>query len=96
MSSLAYPLPIFDKLLTHGLPWQQSQTFHDADLPQPHGRRAELLAQLASQDYFAMVATSLDKISHHLKTIHHSDYFILEDIIEDLLYLQTNYKITKK
>ncbi len=96
MSSLAYPLPVLDKLLSHGLPWQQSQTFHDVDMPEQHGHRAELIAQIASQDYFAMAATTLDRVSHHLKTIHHSDYFILEDIIEDLLYLQSHYKITKK
>lgn len=92
--TLAYPLPVLDKLLDHG--WRKPQTFHDADVPKPHSHRAELIAQVASQDYFAMVATSLDKVSHHLKIIHHSDYFILEDMIEDLLYLQANYKIVKK
>lgn len=94
--SNTYCLPLFDNLLTHGLGWQQPQTFHDIDAIEPHGRRAELTAQIASQDYFAMVATTLDRVSHHLKTIHHSDYFILEDIIDDLLYLQSHYKITKK
>jgi hypothetical protein len=92
--TLAYPLPVLDKILNHG--WRAPQSFHDAEISKPHSRRTELVAQVASQDYFAMVATSLDKISHHLKLIHHSYYFTLEDTIEDLLYLQANYKIVKK
>lgn len=93
--SNTYCLPNFDNFLIHGLQWQRPQTFHDT-ASEPHGRRAELIAQVASQDYFAMAATNLDKVSHHLKAIHHSDYFVLEDLIEDLLYLQSHYKITKK
>lgn len=69
-------------------------TFRDHD-PRLFSKE-ELLAQLASNDYFAMLATSLDEVSQHLETARHSDYVILEKLINDLLYLQHNYKITKK
>lgn len=58
--------------------------------------KEELLAQIASDDYFAMLATTLDEISQRLETASHSDYVLLEKLINDLLYLQHNYKVTKK
>jgi len=69
-------------------------TFHDHD--SSLFNKGELLAQIASDDYFAMLATSLDEISQRLEVAQHNDYVILEKLINDLLYLQHNYKITKK
>lgn len=60
------------------------------------GRGAELQAQIASDDYFALLATRLDQVSQSLQDSQHSDYVILEDTIGDLLYLQQHYRITKK
>ncbi|MEO5627708.1 MAG: hypothetical protein ABIQ89_02370 [Candidatus Saccharimonadales bacterium] len=58
--------------------------------------KPELAAQIASDDYFALLATQLDNISQSLKEKHHSDYLILESSIDDLLYLHKYYAIHKK
>ncbi len=59
-------------------------------------RRDELLAQIASNDYFAMLATHLDQISENLEEHHNNSYIELEKLISDLLYLHHNYKIVKR
>lgn len=58
--------------------------------------KEELLAQIASDDYFAMLATTLDEVSQRLESAQHNDYVILEKLINDLLYLQHHYKLVKK
>jgi len=63
--------------------------FHDSDF------KPELEAQIASDDYFAMLASQLDSISQSLKEKHHSDYILLEKTIDDLLYLHKRYLIRK-
>lgn len=63
--------------------------FHDS------AHKAELDAQVASQDYFALLATQLDTISQSLKKNHQTDYIVLEKVIDDLLYLHKHYQIKK-
>lgn len=72
------------------------------DWPQPVWRlrdgasKPELDAQVASDDYFALLATQLDAVSKSLKDKHHADYVILEEIIDNLLYLHKYYAIHKQ
>ena len=58
--------------------------------------KAELQAQIASHDYFSLLATRLDQVSQSLKETNHSDYVIRENTVGDLLYLQDDYLIVKK
>ncbi len=58
--------------------------------------KAELQAQVASKDYFAFLASRLDQISQSLQKQQHSDYVVLEETIDDLLYLQEHYQVVKK
>lgn len=78
---------------THGWP-VGAMLIHD-------GRRrpvnkTELQAQVASDDYFALLATQLDQLSQSLQNNAQSDYILLENTIDDLLYLHQHYQITKK
>lgn len=90
----SYTLFANDTVLIHG--WRRTAQLHDIeDHTSPHNY-AELQAQVASQDYFAMLATALDQISQHLKAEQNNDYIVLEKFINDLLYLHQHYKISKK
>jgi hypothetical protein len=63
----------------------------------PHSRdRTELRAQVASHDYFALLATHLDHVSQSLSGKQKSEYLELESAISDLLYLHQFYQIVKK
>jgi hypothetical protein len=85
---MTYKLNSLDTILQH---WPETvQLIHDGN------KNADLDAQVASDEYFALIATRLDQVSQSLKDAQHSDYIILEQIIKDLLYLQQNYAITKK
>lgn len=64
--------------------------FRDTD------NKTELKAQVASGDYFALLATRLDELSQSLKKDNHSDYVLLEHAIDDLLYLHKYYAISKR
>lgn len=92
-SSITYNLTIFDQLLSHG--WRRPQVLRDGHDYHVHNE-AELRAQVASSDYFAMLATTLDQISQNLKTEDINDYVLIEKIINDLLFLHQNYTIKKK
>lgn len=54
-----------------------------------------LKAEVASGDYFITLATKLDDLSQQLAEIHPAGHIILEKIIEDLSYLQNNYRIKR-
>ena len=56
---------------------------------------AELRAQVASQDYFALLATRLDLVAQSLEKTDCTDYAVLEETIKQLLYLHQNYTIQK-
>lgn len=96
MSSTTYPLTIFDNLLQHG--WRRPKILRDGVDHSHHHvhNEAELRAQVASSDYFAMLATNLDQISQNLRTEDLNDYVLLDKVINDLLFLHQNYKIIKK
>ncbi len=57
---------------------------------------AELAAQVASQDYFVLLATRLDQISSRIAIALPSETAALEHIIKDLLKLHEGYKIVPK
>jgi hypothetical protein len=94
MSSTTYPLNVFDQLLNHG--WRKPWFVRDGHDNHPVHNEAELRAQVASSDYFAMLATNLDQISQNLRTEDVNDYVLLDKVINDLLFLHQHYKITKK
>lgn len=92
MTSQAYTISIIDRLLNHTPLASIPAVVHDGSVYS----KEELLAQVASNDYFATLATSLDQISQNLEDCQHSDYIVLEKLINDLLYLQQHYKIIKR
>lgn len=95
MNHGTYPLTIFDNLLQHG--WRLPKLLRDGSDERHHvHNEAELRAQVASSDYFAMLATNLDQISQNLRTEDVNDYVLLDKVINDLLFLHQNYKIIKK
>lgn len=55
-----------------------------------------LKAQVASGDYFALLATKLDQLSQELEKINPDAHFTLERTIADLIFLHERYEITKK
>ena len=57
--------------------------------------KSELQAQVASGDYLSLLATRLDQVSQSLRETSQSDYIILENTIEELLYLQHHYTLAK-
>ncbi len=79
--------------LQHGWPTKVMLLRDGANRPT---HKAELEAQIASCDYFSTLATRLDEISSSLKKTHKNDYLVLENTIEDLLFLQEYYGIYRK
>lgn len=57
---------------------------------------AELAAQVASQDYFALLATRLDQVSSRIAASLPEETALLEHIIKDLLKLHEGYKIVPR
>lgn len=80
------------ELNTHGWP-VGAMLVHDG--PRKPINKTELHAQVASGDYFAVVATRLDQLSQSLQNNDQSDYILLENTIDELLYLHEHYQITK-
>lgn len=66
------------------------------DSHHPAKPAGELQAQVASGDYFGMLATRLDRICQHLKNDRLSDYLILETMVDELLTMQEAYEIKKR
>ncbi len=59
-------------------------------------QQAELAAQIASQDYFALLATRIDQVSSRIATALPEETALLEHIIKELLQLQDDYKIVPR
>ncbi len=58
--------------------------------------RFELKAQIASGDYFVLLATRLDALSQELEEREPDAHTVLERTIADLSFLHENYDIKKK
>ena len=58
--------------------------------------KAILDAQIASQDYFALLATRLDQIANSIDKNNTGGYALLEHSIKELLYLHQTHSIQKK
>lgn len=58
--------------------------------------RNELKAQVASGDYFILLATKLDELSPQIAEALPDAHTVLEQIITDLSFLQREYTISKK
>lgn len=58
--------------------------------------RFELKAQIASGDYFVLLATRLDALSQELEEREPDAHIVLERTIADLSFLHENYEIKKK
>ncbi len=58
--------------------------------------RFELKAQIASGDYFVLLATRLDALSQELEKREPDAHIVLERTITDLSFLHENYEIKKK
>lgn len=52
--------------------------------------------QIKSGDYFVTLATSLELISQRLETEHNDVAKNIEQAVNELLYLQSSYKVVKK
>lgn len=52
--------------------------------------------QIKSGDYFVTLATSLELISQRLETEHNDVAKNIEQAVNELLYLQSGYKVVKK
>lgn len=55
-----------------------------------------LKAQVASGDYFALLATRLDQLSQELEKTNPDAHMTLERTIADLIFLHERYDIAKK
>lgn len=58
--------------------------------------RNELKVQVASGDYFILLATKLDELSAQITDTSPDTHTALERIIADLTFLQKEYAISKK
>lgn len=58
--------------------------------------RDKLQVCLRSGDYFAMLATLIDEISDSIEADEPAESYRLQKIVEDLLFLQREYKIVQK
>ena len=89
MSAYTFTLRALDfGLLSHG--WQQPKFVHVGDMR----RQEELDVYIKSGDYFMQLATTLDALQSNLPTSEHAS--VLNRIVLDLLYLQTQYQIKKR
>ncbi len=56
----------------------------------------ELDAIIRSGMYFVTIATKLDLLAHHIKKDSKVEEHQLQDLISELLFIQSHYKIKKK
>jgi hypothetical protein len=56
----------------------------------------ELAAFISSGDYFGMLATRIDAISDNLHPDNEAEAMILQHIVNNLLYLDRDYRLVKK
>lgn len=90
MNSAVYTLNPLAGVLSCPAPTATVQDIED-DLGQ-----LELASQVRSGDYFALLATRLDHLSHSLEPNDPTAFAILQKIVTDLLFLQDNYEIHSK
>lgn len=90
MKSPSYKLPSQQPLLRH----LKKPVMYYQD--HARGHRDELLAHVASGDYFVTLATTLDVMADDLKAAHRVEGDLLQNVIDDLLFLQQRFAITKR
>jgi hypothetical protein len=90
MSTLAYRLNPFDALLTDGV----AEDFWLHDLPK-NAEELHVQALVASGDYFEMLAAILEQVARALP-LYSVEQYQTQYYVQQLLYLQRTYKITKK
>ncbi len=88
--STVYALTIPDLLVTDGI----ATALHLHDLPQDDSE-LHTAALVASGDYFVTLAAVLEQVAAALPETH-IQQLRLQAIVDQLLYLQDNYKIVKK
>ena len=89
--SNTYALSPFSQLLNHGT--QSIALVRDiAD----YNDIKAIDIKVASGDYFATLATQLDQLTLAIAMTNPGEVHVLQNAIDDLLYLQSNYTITKK
>ncbi|HSX30864.1 MAG TPA: hypothetical protein VLE99_03015 [Candidatus Saccharimonadales bacterium] len=86
----AYRLTVSDRLLTDGT--GHDRLLHDVPTDEDELYTAALVA---SGDYFAILAATLEEIAESLPS-EHSEQYRLEFVAEQLFYLQQHYRIAKK
>lgn len=91
MSNITYALPEQGKVMSHGGDWLLM--FRDGYSPD---EKLELMAQVRSGDYLMMLATALDSLSYTLTSGNDPEAAILQKHVENLLYLDKEYKLVKK
>lgn len=89
MSHLVYSLPAPGIFTGHGA--GQLLTLRDAAMD-----KEELIVQVRSGDYLATLATALDSLSGTLTKGNEPEAAILQKIVDNLLYLDQQYKLVKK
>lgn len=87
--SIAYALPANNYFLAHGHQLPQALRDGSFDI-----KPADV--SVASGDYFAELATKLDTIAQEIAKTDDANSHILHELVTELLYLQTAYKITRK
>jgi len=90
MSTLAYTLNPFDALITDGV----AEDFWLHDLPKD-AEELHVHALVASGDYFEMLAAILEQIARALPP-YSMEQYQTQHYVQQLLYLQRHYKISKK
>jgi hypothetical protein len=102
MSNTTYALSVNNLFLGHSRWGMGDLSLHDyaddlADMGRSKkSRHLETDALVASGDYFVTLATALDQLSQTLAEHHQPEHMPLERLINDLMYLQRNYQISKK
>ncbi|MBI5357825.1 hypothetical protein HZB74_03180 [Candidatus Saccharibacteria bacterium] len=87
----SYTLDANNLIFSHGLGLSTSVVKDIEDIS-----RDKLRVCLRSGDYFAMLATILDEISVAVEKSDVAEARKLQKLVEDLLYLQREYKIVQK
>lgn len=94
MTQQTYKMSHYPGIIVHGTPSTAVTMVRDeADIDMD---RLELLATVRSGDYLVTLATTLDIMSQLLLEANHAERDNLQKIVNDLLYLQSRYKLVKK
>lgn len=91
MSVATYALHPHDQLLSPVNPF--TRWFHDLADDTDEYQLAD--AQVASGDYFATLATELDKLAQVLPS-NSGEQIVVEEMVDTLLYLDKHYKIVRR